>query len=152
MHVGLEGEIAVLSGPNHIVTVHEPGGFSGDVDLLSGRPVLVSGRARGATRVLEVAPERLHAVVQTDPELSDILLRAFILRRLEPVAQGAGNVVLIGSRHSAGTLALQEFLTRNSQPYTYVDVDRDDRGRARRKREACRGRRGRGLRRRPARP
>ena len=41
------------------------------------------------------------------------------------MAQGQGSVVLIGSRHSAGTLALQEFLTRNSQPYTYLDVDHD---------------------------
>jgi len=125
MVVVLEGAVAVLSDKDLLVTVHEPGGFSGDVDLLSGSPVLVSGRARGATRVLELAPERLRSVVQTDPELSDIFLRAFILRRLALVAQGVGSVVLIGSRHSAGTLALQEFLTRNSQPYAYMDVDRD---------------------------
>ena len=107
------------------MTVHQPGGFTGDVDLLSGRPVVVRGRARGATRVLELAPERLRALVQTDAELSEIFLRAFILRRLALMAQGQGSVVLIGSRHSAGTLALQEFLTRNSQPYAYLDVDRD---------------------------
>ena len=121
----VEGEIAILSGADHLVTVHEEGGFSGDIDLLSGRPVVVRGRARGATRVLELAPERLRALVQTDAELSEIFLRAFILRRLALVAQGSGSVVLIGSSHSAGTLGIQEFLTRNSQPYTYVDVDRD---------------------------
>src|SRR5437763_11828082 len=74
MYVVVEGEVAVLSGTDRLVTVHEPGGFSGDVDLLSGRPVVVSGRARGATRVLEVSPERLRSVVQTDPELSEIFL------------------------------------------------------------------------------
>ena len=126
MHVVLEGEIAVLSDGEQLVTVHQPGQFSGDVDLLSGRPVVVSGRARGDTRVLEVRPERLRSIVQTDPELSEIFLRAFILRRLAIVAHGAGNVLLIGSRHSAGTLELQEFLTRNSQPYAYMDVDRDE--------------------------
>ncbi len=121
--VVVEGEVAILSGTNQVVTIHEPGGFSGDVDLLSGRPVVVRGEARGATRVLELAPERLRGLVQTDSELSEVFLRAFILRRLALMERGAGNVVLIGSRHSAGTLTLQDFLTRNSQPYAYVDVD-----------------------------
>jgi thioredoxin reductase (NADPH) len=122
-----EGAIEVLTGSSHetLVTVHRPGGFSGDVDLLSGRPVVVRARARGVTRVLELPAERLRNLVQTDSELMEIFLRAFMLRRLALVSQGAGNVALIGSRHCAGTLALQEFLTRNSQPYAYADVELD---------------------------
>ncbi|MEO8188870.1 MAG: FAD-dependent oxidoreductase [Acidobacteriota bacterium] len=125
LYVVVAGEIDIVSGSDLVVTVHHSGQFSGDVDLLSGRPVVVSGHAQGSTRVLELPPERLRVVVQTDAELSEIFLRAFILRRLALVARGQGNVVLIGSRHSAGTLALQEFLTRNSQPFAYIDVDRD---------------------------
>jgi thioredoxin reductase (NADPH) len=125
LFVVLEGAIAILSGRDHVVTVHQLGGFSGDVDMLSGRPVIVRGQAQGATRVLELAPERLRGLVQTDADLSEVFLRAFILRRLVLMAQGKGSVILIGSRHSAGTLTLQEFLTRNSQPYTYLDVDED---------------------------
>jgi len=34
-------------------------------------------------------------------------------------------VILMGSRHSADTLRLREFLTRNGYPYTYVDLDTD---------------------------
>ena len=52
-------------------------------------------------------------------------MRAFILRRVELIAHGLGDVVLVGSRHSAGTLRVQEFLTRNGHPYAYVDLDRD---------------------------
>lgn len=125
LFVILEGEIVVVADQGHVVTVHRPGAFSGDVDLLSGRPVVVTGRARGATRVLELAPDRLRAFVQTDAELSEILLRAFIQRRLLLMAEGRGSIVLIGSRHSGLTLTLQEFLTRNSVPYAYLDVDRD---------------------------
>ncbi len=125
MFVVIEGGVAVLSGADDLVTVHQPGGFSGDVDLLSGRPVVVKGRARGATRVLELPSERLRGLVQTDPELMEVFLRAFILRRLALISQGKGSVVLIGSRHSAGTLELQEFLTRNNQPYDYLDADQD---------------------------
>ena len=63
--------------------------------------------------------------MQTDAELSEILMRAFILRRVELIAAGIGDVVLVGSTHSAGTLRVKEFLTRNGHPYTYIDLDRD---------------------------
>lgn len=125
LYVVVDGEIVVLSGRDQEVTVHRPGGFSGDVDLLSGRPVVVTGRARGATRVLELPPDRLRALVQTDAELSEIFLRAFILRRLRLMAAGTGSVALVGSRHCALTLTLEEFLTRNSVPFAYLDVESD---------------------------
>jgi thioredoxin reductase (NADPH) len=125
LFVVVKGEVEILSGADHMVTVHRPGAFTGDVDLLSGRPVVVRARARGSTRVLELPASRLRAMIQTDAELSEIFLRAFMMRRVLLMAQGGGNIVLIGSRHSAGTLALQEFLTRNSQPYGYLDVERD---------------------------
>lgn len=125
MFVVVEGEIAILSGADHLVTVHQPGAFSGDVDLLSGRPTVVKARARGVTRVLELGHDHLRRLVQTDAELSEVFLRAFMLRRIALMARGQGNAVLIGSRHSAGTLAIQEFLTRNNQPYAYLDVDQD---------------------------
>ena len=125
LFVVLEGEIEILSGVDHMVTVHRARAFTGDVDLLSGRPVVVRGRARGAVRVLELPAPQVRSLVQTDAELSEVFLRAFMLRRVFLVAQGGGNVVLIGSRHCAGTLALQEFLTRNSQPYGYLDLEKD---------------------------
>jgi thioredoxin reductase (NADPH) len=123
--VVLEGEIEILSDRDTLVTVHRRGNFSGDVDLIADRPAVVRARARAPGRILEVPAKRVRGLVVTDPELSQIFLRAFILRRALLMTRSAGDVVLIGSRHSAGTLALQEFLTRNSQPYAYLDVDRD---------------------------
>jgi thioredoxin reductase (NADPH) len=126
LYLVLEGGIEILSGTDdHRVVVHQQDEFSGDVDLLSGRPVVVKGRAVGATRVLELPAEKLRTVIQTDAELSEILLRAFLLRRIALQAQGSGSVVLIGSPHSAGTLELQEFLTRNGLPYAYLDVEKE---------------------------
>ncbi len=121
----LEGEIEILSDRDSLVTVHRPGNFSGDVDLIAGHPAVVRARARRAGRVLEVPAERVRRLVLTDTELSQIFLRAFILRRALLMTRSAGNLVLIGSRHSAGTLTLQEFLTRNNQPYAYLDADHD---------------------------
>src|SRR5438034_10677997 len=52
-------------------------------------------------------------------------MRAFILRRVELIAQQVGDAVLVGSNHSADTLRIKEFLTRNGYPHAYVDLDRD---------------------------
>ena len=52
-------------------------------------------------------------------------MRAFILRRVELIAQETGDVVVLGSSHCSGTLRVKEFLTRNAHPYTYVDLDRE---------------------------
>ena len=123
--VVLEGEIEILSERDTVVTVHRPGNFSGDVDVIAGHPAVVRARGRTAGRVLEVPAPRVRSLVVTDPELSQIFLRAFILRRTLLMSRNAGSIVLIGSRHSAGTLTLQEFLTRNNQPYTYLDADQD---------------------------
>jgi len=101
------------------------GSFTGEVSMLSGRRVLVRIRASEPSEVIEVERENLLALVQTDSELSDIIMRAFILRRLELIARGIGNVVLVGSSHSLDTLRLREFLTRNGHPYSYIDLERD---------------------------
>jgi thioredoxin reductase (NADPH) len=124
--VVLDGALAIEAGAGgQVVTVHEPGNFTGDVDMLSGRQVAVRARSRGATRLLEIERGRLRALVQTDVELGEIFLRAFILRRVALIASGLGSVVLVGSRESGDTLRLQEFLTRNGRPYSYLDVDAD---------------------------
>src|SRR6266851_2695503 len=108
-----------------IVAVFRPGMFTGELTMLSGRRGLAQIRARDAGEVIEVDREQLLALVQTDSELSDILMRAFILRRLELIAQHVGDVVLLGSDHCAGTLRVKEFLTRNGHPYSYIDLDND---------------------------
>ena len=56
---------------------------------------------------------------------SDILMRAFILRRVELISAGVGDIVLVGSAYSAGTLRIKEFLMRNGHPYSYIDLERD---------------------------
>jgi thioredoxin reductase (NADPH) len=86
----------------------------------------VRGRMKEGGELLELAPDELRSVIAKDAELSEILMRAFILRRIALINSGFGNLVLMGSRHSAQTLRLREFLTRNGQPYTYVDLDTDE--------------------------
>jgi thioredoxin reductase (NADPH) len=119
-------EIARPSGEaEEIVAVFLPGMFTGEVTMLSGRRGLAQIRVSESGEVIEVDREDLLSLVQTDSELSDILMRAFILRRVELIAQGLGDVVLVGSSHCAGTLRIKEFLTRNGHPYSSIDLDRD---------------------------
>jgi thioredoxin reductase (NADPH) len=109
-----------------LVAVFGPGQFTGEMNVLSGRRGIAQIRAASAGEVIEVERESLLGLVQTDSELSDILMRAFILRRVELIAQGIGDVVLVGSNYDAATLRIKEFLTRNSYPYSFVDLDRDE--------------------------
>src|ERR1700688_533129 len=92
--------------------------------LSGGRSQVIGGGSEGG-EFLELTPENLRVLVARDTELSEILMRAFILRRLEMIRQGWGALAVLGSQHSARTLEIREFLSRNGQPYTYVDLDRD---------------------------
>jgi len=108
-----------------LVALHAPGEFTGEITMISGRRCLVRGRVTEPGEFLELSGEGLRSLVARDAELSEIFMRAFILRRLELVSRGQGNIILMGSRHSASTLQLREFLTRNEHPYTYLDLDTD---------------------------
>src|SRR5512133_926268 len=113
------------AGGDELVVEIRPGQFSGEVSALSGRRTFVTIRAAEPSEVIEIGRDQLLSLLQTDSELSDLFVRAFILRRIDLVAGGIGDVVLLGSTHSSATLRIREFLTRNGNPYTYVDLDRD---------------------------
>jgi thioredoxin reductase (NADPH) len=126
--VVISGEIEVVrqaGSVETIVTVYDAGQFTGEVNTLSGRRTLFRWRVTKSGEVIELDRQHMLALVQTDAELGEILMRAFVLRRLELVAAGMGDVVLIGSMHSAGTLRIKEFLVRNGYPYSYIDLERD---------------------------
>ena len=119
-------EIVRPSGTTEtLVAVYGPAQFTGEVNMLSGRPAMLRVRVRESGEVLELDREHLVTLVQTDNELSEVIMRAFILRRVELIAHGLGDVVVVGSNHCAGTLRVKEFLTRNGHPYSYIDLDRD---------------------------
>jgi len=128
MYVVLSGSIEViqptLSGETLLV-VHTAGSFSGDVGTLRAIGSVVRMRVRDAGEVLVVDDAHLRAIVQTDPELSELFMRAFILRRASLISSQSSDVILIGSTHSSGTLRLQQFLTRNTYPFVNIDIASD---------------------------
>lgn len=122
------GELEILRptfAQETLLRVIGPGRFTGEINTLSGRRAFARIRARKDSEVVQISRENLVKLVQTDAELSEIVMRAFILRRTELLAQGLGDVTLVGSSHSADTLRIKEFLTRNGHPYSYIDLERD---------------------------
>ena len=113
-----------LTGERPIAT-HGRGEFTGEMTMISGHRCLVLGRTTEPGEFLELTGDGLRSLIAKDAELSEIFMRAFILRRLELIRSGQGNFILMGSRHSAKTLELREFLSRNGHPYAYVDLDTD---------------------------
>ena len=126
--VVVSGELEILrpSGTvETLVTVHRSGQFTGEVGTLSGRRTMFRVRATKPGKVIELDRRHMLTLVQTDAELGEILMRAFILRRAELITAGVGDTVLIGSKYSADTLRIKEFLMRNGHPYSYIDLEHD---------------------------
>jgi thioredoxin reductase (NADPH) len=126
--VVLTGEMQVLRpslGGETLIVTHRARQFTGEGTMLTGRRALERTRVSESGEVIELDRQQLLALIQNDAELSEIFMRAFILRRTELIAGGYGDVVLIGSTHCAGTLRVEEFLTRNGHPFHYIDLDRD---------------------------
>jgi thioredoxin reductase (NADPH) len=107
------------------MTVLSAGDFTGELSALRGSSGLARLRVKEPGAVVAVEIEQLRSIVQTDAELSELFMRAFILRRMGLLATGHGDVMLIGSSFSADTLRLREFLGRNGYPFFNVDIESD---------------------------
>ncbi len=107
------------------ITTHGPCHFTGEVNMSSGQQCLGLGRVTEAGEFCEMSAEDLRSLIGRDAELSEIFMRAFILRRVALFSNNMSNVVLLGSNHSAATIRLREFLSRNGYPHVYVDLDTD---------------------------
>src|SRR6202167_1899663 len=126
--VVLSGRVEVLrisADGETVLHVLDRGGFTSQGNPLRGLGTLFPARAVEAGTFLEIDRANLRHIMQTDAALGQIFLNAFVLRRVFLISNSVGDAVLIGSNHSSDTLRLREFLARNGQPHTYLDVDAD---------------------------
>lgn len=129
----LSGELEVFRPKGDgidVITVHEPGEFTGEVNMLSGMSNVVKGRMKVAGDVLELDRPAFRKLLASEAALSELFMRAFIVRRVGLITHQQGDVVVYGSEYSADTLRLKQFLSRNGHPYQYMDVERDEGARA----------------------
>ena len=125
LFVVLDGTVTISRTveDDEILAVREPGQFTGEMSVISGSRSLLTARVTKDGSVLELTGEKVLSLMAKDTELGDILMGAFVARRLLMIQLGEGNVVLFGTKSSSRTLARREFLTRNGHPFTYIDID-----------------------------
>ncbi|MDB5833057.1 MAG: FAD-binding protein [Caballeronia sp.] len=117
----IEASRASVQGPRLLGT-HGPGSFTGEVATLAGRAAVATTRAISDCEVIVIDEESLRALVIAEAELSETIMRAYILRRVAFIQGQHVGVVVIGSTSSGPTLRLRHFLSRNGQPSAYFDI------------------------------
>ena len=123
----LEGTVAILEGygaENRVISVHGPGRFLGELNLLTGEAVFVTAVVQEPGEVLIVPAERLRQLVAQDPALGDLIVRAYLIRRSMLIDLGSG-FRIVGSRYSPDTRRLREFAVRNRLPHRFIDLEED---------------------------
>lgn len=122
------GQIDILNPRegNRIIVTHEPGQFSGDIDLLTGRPVIVTGRARGPSRIWRVPGSGLRALLNRVPSLGEKLIVAFTRRRELLSQEGVAGLRVVGPGRCRDTNNVREFLYKNFVPFTWFDSETEE--------------------------
>jgi thioredoxin reductase (NADPH) len=110
--------------PEAILVTHGPGRFVGELSLLTGQATYLSARVAEAGRVHRVPPLAFRRLMDEDPELSDLILRALLARRQSLQAgEAARSIEILGSDMSAAALALRTYVARQQLPHMWVDID-----------------------------
>jgi thioredoxin reductase (NADPH) len=110
-----------VQGPR-VLGTHGPGSFTGEVGTLAGRAAVATTRALSDCEVIVIDEDSLHSLVIAEAELSETIMRAYILRRVAFIQGQQVGLMVIGSTSSAPTLRLRHFLSRNGQPSAYFDI------------------------------
>lgn len=125
--VVLDGRIEIFqqkrSGAVAIMVTLTAAQFTGEMDLLSGREVLLSCRAAGTSRVIRIRRDDLHRLMRTELDVADLVLRAWMRRRAALLRDAQAGVIVMGHAQAADTARLRHFLTRNGYPFKLIDAD-----------------------------
>jgi thioredoxin reductase (NADPH) len=128
IYVVLSGKVAVIaldpSGEQRIIRVHGPRRFLGELGDLEGQAAFYTAEVVEPGEVLVVAAQLVRTLVAEDPVLSDVILRAYLVRRTMLIEEGTG-FRIIGSCYSPDTTRLREFASRNRLPHRWIDLERD---------------------------
>ncbi len=122
------GRIDILNpiDNNRVIATHDPGQFSGDIDLLTGRPVIVTGVARGPSRIWRVPGSCLRALLNRVPTLGEKLIVAFTRRRELLSQAGVAGLRVVGPGRCRDTNNVREFLYKNFVPFTWCDSETEE--------------------------
>ncbi len=124
----LSGTVAIVNRLGHdqvTYAVSQPGAFLGELNMITGQAVVLTAIAEEAGEVLRISPETLKQIIGSEPILSDIILRSFLLRRSILMKTDTG-VHIVGTYHDPETLRLRLFAERNRLLHVFHDLDNDE--------------------------
>src|SRR6202522_3709336 len=118
---------AAFGLPEQVMAIFGPGSFLGELDMLTGQAAMFSARMP-AGGVIQRMPRPVFGQLMSDaPELSDVILRAFMARReFLRTSEAARSVQIVGGARSAETLELRNWATRLNVTHSWLDVETDD--------------------------
>ena len=117
-----EGEVAILDAAGNEIVRHGPSSFLGEMNLLSGQTVFLTGVVTKPLRYVAVDRDALRALLFDDGQLSDLVLSTFITRReaLQRV-EGIG-IEIVGPHSSEATMEMLAFARANRLPFTWHEI------------------------------
>lgn len=129
--VVLEGEVSIFrmgdEGEEDVLVTHQSGQFTGELDQINGRALLVEARVVVPGRVLRIPNESFPRLLSAEPDVGELFMRAFILRRMGFLHHGQAGITLIGPANDGDTLRLERFALRNGYPMRFIDTATDSR-------------------------
>jgi thioredoxin reductase (NADPH) len=125
--VVLEGEVEIIEhygrASEVVITAYGPGSFLGEMGLLTGQRAFLTAAASVAGRILRIPAEQVHVIMTQELDLSEMILRAFLVRHSRLTHRGSG-VTLLGSRFDVSTRRLLEVLARNRLSSKWLELER----------------------------
>lgn len=122
--VVLEGSIEIYEHRRdglNVFTVHGENQFTGELDLFNDRQILVGGRMGEDGTIIRVDRPSFRKLMVAEPDIGEIITRAFILRRVGLISHKQGSVTLLTMEKSADAVRIERFLRRNGYPIETLD-------------------------------
>ena len=110
--------------------IHGAGQFMGELAQLAGRPALIDACVLEPGEALIIPPEQLRALLISEVELGERIMRALILRRVSLLERGVGGPIIVGRADNGDVLRLAGFLRRNGHPHENLDPEHDPEAKA----------------------
>jgi thioredoxin reductase (NADPH) len=124
--VVLDGRVEIVEHPgtpNETVIIdYGSREFLGEIGLLTGQRVFLTARVRTAGHIVRIPFERVRVIMAQEPDLSEILLRTFLVRHARLTQRGTG-LTLVGSRFDLSTRGLLEVLARNRLSFRWLELE-----------------------------
>jgi len=127
LFVVLEGVVQVVrfDSPDAVVIAeYGPGGFVGELSLLTGQRRTLSCRVTQPGRVLVIAEAEFRRLMSVRPQPAETIFNALLARReILRSGEGAQAIRIIGSKYSPEAMSLRAFAEHSHLAHAWIDVE-----------------------------